>query len=125
MKLKHIAVTSLSALVLSACQTTNIEDLQPTASQETIDTAKEHLSDVKGLKVMDNGVIYYVRTLPGSSRWQTSHINEISYRVSCENLRWYIERGMIVRMHHRGSGGSTQDYDLTRCETEVPTDLYE
>ncbi|AXN32204.1 hypothetical protein [Vibrio coralliilyticus] len=125
MKLKHIAVACLSALALSACQTTNIEDLQPTASQETINTAKEHLSDVKGMKVTDNGVIYYVRTLPGNSRWKTAHVNEISYRVSCEDLRWYIERGMIVRVHHRGNSGSTQDYDLTRCETEAPTNLYE
>ncbi|MBN3575884.1 hypothetical protein [Vibrio neptunius] len=125
MTLKHFALACFSALALSACQTTNIEDLQPTASQETIDTAKKHLSDIKNLKVTDHGVLYYSESLPGNSRWLTAHNIELSYRYACEELRWYVERGMIVRMHFRGNGGTTRDYDLARCETEVPTDLYE
>ncbi|MBN3495753.1 MULTISPECIES: hypothetical protein [Vibrio] len=125
MTLKHFAVACLSALALSACQTTNIEDLQPTASQETIDTAKEHLSDIKNFKVTDHGVIYYSASLSGNTRWATAHVIELSYRYACEDLRWYIERGMIARFHFRGRSGTTRDYDLARCETEIPTDLYE
>ncbi|ARC91139.1 hypothetical protein TW78_08820 [Vibrio coralliilyticus] len=125
MKLKHIAVACLSALALSACKTKSLEELQPTADQETINTAKEYLSDIKDLRVTDHGVIYYSASLPGNSRWATAHIIELSYRYSCEELRWYVERGMIVRMQFRGNSGTTRDYDLARCETEVPTDLYE
>jgi len=125
MKLKSIFLACLSATTLSGCLTVPVEELQPTADQETIDTAIEHLSDIKGMTITENGVIYYVESLPGSSRWLKVHILESSYRYSCQDLRWFVDRGMIVRMRFLGSGGTTQDYDLERCETEVPTRLYE
>ncbi|WP_286303148.1 hypothetical protein [Vibrio apostichopi] len=125
MKLKPIFLACLSATILSGCLTVPIEELQPTADQETIDTAIEYLSDIKGVTITENGVIYYVESLPGNSRWATAHILESSYRYSCEDLRWYVDRGMIVRMRFQGNSGTTQDYDLERCETEVPTGLYE
>lgn len=125
MKLKSIFLACLSTTALSGCLTVPIEELQPTADQETIDTAIEHLSDIKGMTITENGVIYYVASLPGSSRWSKVHILESSYRYSCQDLRWFVERGMIVRMKFLGSSGTTQDYDLERCETEVPTRLYE
>ncbi|MFI3276456.1 hypothetical protein [Vibrio sp.] len=125
MKLKSIFWACLSATTLSGCLTVPIEELQPTADQETIDIAIEHLSDIKGMTITENGVIYYVESLSGSSRWLKVHILESSYRYSCQDLRWFVDRGMIVRMSFLGSGGTTQDYDLERCETEVPTRLYE
>lgn len=125
MKLKSIFLACLSTTVLSGCLTVPIEELQPTADQETIDTAIEYLSDIKGMTITENGVIYYVESLPGNSRWATAHILESSYRYSCEALRWYVDRGMIVRMRFQGNSGTTQDYDLERCETEVPTKLYD
>ncbi|MDK9736810.1 hypothetical protein KI655_05805 [Vibrio sp. D404a] len=125
MKLKSMLLASLAVTALSGCLTVPIEELQPTADQKTIDTAIEHLSDVKGITITENGVIYYVESLPGNSRWATAHIMELSYRFSCEDLRWFVDRGMIVRMRFQGNSGTTQDYDLERCETEVPTDLYE
>ena len=124
MNVKHIITTSLSAFIIAGCQVTPIEDLYPTATQETIDTALEHLSDIEGMSVTENGVIYYVHNLPGDSRWSTVHIMELSYRNSCEHLRWFVDRGMIVRSTYRGNSGTTQDYDLARCETETPTDLF-
>ena len=125
MKLKSMFLGGLSATLLSGCLVVPIEELHPTADQKTIDTAVEHLSDYEGLTVTENGVIYYVATLPGNSRWATAHIMELSYRYSCEDLRWYVNRGMIVRMRFQGNSGTTQDYDLERCETETPTKLYE
>ncbi|EGU41892.1 hypothetical protein JC606_03385 [Vibrio sp. IB15] len=125
MNLKSIFLACLSATALSGCLSVPIEELQPTADQETIDTAIEHLSDIKGMTITENGVIYYVESLPGNSRWSTAHISELSYRYSCQDLRWFVDRGMIVRMRFQGNSGTTQDYDLERCETEIPTDLYE
>lgn len=125
MNLKSMFLGGLSATLLSGCLVVPIEELHPTADQKTIDTAVEHLSDYEGLTVTENGVIYYVATLPGNSRWATAHIMELSYRYSCEDLRWYVDRGMIVRMRFQGNSGTTQDYDLERCETETPTNLYE
>tara|TARA_Y100000588_G_C13959886_1_gene798256 strand:+ start:203 stop:589 length:387 start_codon:yes stop_codon:yes gene_type:complete len=125
MKLKSMFLGGLSATLLSGCLVVPIEELHPTADQKTIDTAVEHLSDYKDITVTESGVIYYVARLPGSSRWLKSHIMELSYRYSCEDLRWYVDRGMIVRLQFLGASGTTQDYDLERCETEVPTDLYE
>ncbi|MCY9862808.1 hypothetical protein OTK49_09690 [Vibrio coralliirubri] len=125
MKLKSIFWAFLSATTLSGCLTVPVEELQPTADQETIDTAIEHLSEIEGMTITENGVIYYVASLPGNSRWATAHILESSYRYSCQDLRWFVDRGMIVRMRFQGNSGTTQDYDLERCETEVPTSLYE
>ncbi|MBW3695303.1 hypothetical protein EK599_06335 [Vibrio sp. T187] len=122
MKTKNAVMAFLSPLLLSACQIVSIDDLQPTATQETIDIAIEHLSDIKGMTVTEKGVIYYVQTLPGESRWNTGQVMKSSYRVSCDNLRWFVENGMIVRMNFRGNSGTTQDYDLERCDSEAPTD---
>ncbi len=72
MKLKSIFLACLSATTLSGCLTVPVEELQPTADQETIDTAIEHLSDIKGMTITENGVIYYVESLSGSSRWLKS-----------------------------------------------------
>jgi hypothetical protein len=126
MKLKHIAVACLSALTLSACQTTKIEDLKTSADQKTIDKAKERLSEYEWLEVSDNGVISYTEALSGEGgRWKTSHVKELGYRLACEDLRWFVESGMIVRVYYRGSGGYLGDYDKERCETEIPSDIYE
>ena len=125
MKLKSIFLACLSATALSGCLSVPIEELQPTADQKTIDTAIEHLSDIKGVTITENGVIYNVASLPSNSRWSTVRILELSYRYSCQDLRWFVDRGMIVRMRFPGNSGTTQDYDLERCETEIPTDLYE
>ncbi|WP_333004852.1 hypothetical protein [Vibrio coralliilyticus] len=126
MKLKHIAVACLSTLALSACQTTKIEDLKPTADQKTIDKAKERLSEYEWLDVSDNGVISYTSDLGSTGgRWKTSRVKEKGYRLACEDLRWFVESGMIVRVYYRGSGGYLADYDKERCETEIPSDIYE
>ncbi|MDN3608841.1 hypothetical protein ACODM8_07545 [Vibrio ostreicida] len=125
MKLKHIAVACLSALALSACQTTSLQELKPTASQETIETAKQNFADIENFSILDSGVIYYSDYLSGRYRWNRVHINELSYRYACEDLRWYVDRGMIVRLAFRGRDGATYDYDMNRCETEIPTNIYE
>ncbi|WP_114787393.1 hypothetical protein [Vibrio tetraodonis] len=125
MTLKNIAVAGLTVFALSACQTTSVENIQTTASQATIDEAKKNFKNAKNYKVLDNGVIYYTKYLSGNFRWDPVRSKEISYRISCEDLRWYLERGMVARTALRGKGAVTYDYDLERCKTETPTNLYD
>ena len=125
MKLKHIAVAGLSTFILSACQTTPVENIHTTASQETIDEAKKNFKDAENFKVLDNGVIYYSRYISGNYRWGPARSKELTYRLACEDLRWYLERGMVLRAARRGKGAITLDYDLERCETETPTNIYD
>ncbi len=80
MKLKSIFFACLSATALSGCLSVPIEELQPTADQETIDTAIEHLSDIKGMTITENGVIYYVISRPGDARGATADRAEWSDR---------------------------------------------
>ncbi|CAM3850014.1 hypothetical protein [Vibrio aquimaris] len=125
MTLKHIAVAGLTVFALSACQTTSVENIQTTASQTTIDEARKNFKGAEDFKVLDNGVIYYTKQLDGKHRWSPVHTKELSYRMSCEDFRWYLERGMTVRIALRGKGAVTYDYNLERCETEAPTNLYD
>ncbi|SHO58134.1 hypothetical protein [Vibrio quintilis] len=86
-----------------------------------VDTFRDH----KEIKVTDNGVIAYtVSTHGGGVRWKRVHIKELSYRIACEDLKWFTDRGMIVRMTFLGNGGMQNDFDKHRCETETPTQLY-
>jgi hypothetical protein len=124
MKLKNITLVFSAAFALTACNTVKINELQSTASPQVISEAKEALSEWKETQVTDNGVIYIVNKLPGNSRWSTQHIVEGAYRVSCQTLRDFVDAGMIIRVSYRGKGGTTQDYDKARCETEIPTDIY-
>ena len=124
MKLKNIALIFSTTFALTACNTVKVDELQATANPQVISLAKEALSEWKNTRVTDNGVIYILKKLPGSHRWSTQHVVEASYRVSCQNLREFVDAGMIVRVSYRGTGGTTQDYDKARCETEIPTDIY-
>ncbi len=125
MKLKTFAFCALSSVLLTACQTTSVEEIQTSASANTIEEAKKALAPHRDFSVTENGIIHFTQGLPVGSRWSTAHIVEISYRISCENLRWFVDNGMVVRMQFKGTGGRTEDYDKNRCETEIPTDLYE
>lgn len=125
MKTKPFVAGTLMAMLLTACQTTSVEQLQPTASLDTINKAKEVVSSHEHFNVTDNGVIHFSQNVPVGSRWSTAHIVEAGYRVSCESLRWFVDRGMVVRVQFKGKGGRTEDYDQSRCETDVPTNLYE
>ncbi|WP_339386534.1 hypothetical protein [Vibrio caribbeanicus] len=124
MKLKNIAFVYSAAFALTACNTVKIDELQPTANPQVISSAKEALSGCGDTRVTDNGVIYILKKLPGGHRWLTQHVVEGSYRISCQNMREFVDAGMIVRVSYRGKGGTTQDYDKARCETEIPTDIY-
>ncbi len=124
MKLKNIAFVFSAAFALTACNTVKIDELQSTASPQVISSAKEALSEWENTRVTDNGVIYILNKLSGGLRWSPQHAVEYSYRVSCQNLRSFVDAGMIVRVSYRGIGGTTQDYDKARCETEIPTDIY-
>ena len=124
MKLKNIALIFSASFALTACNTVKVEELQSTASPEVISTAKEALSKWKDTQVTDNGVIYIVKRLPGNSRWSSQHVVEIAYRISCQTLREFVDTGMLVRVSFRGPGGTSQDYDKARCETDIPTDIY-
>ncbi|WP_159657038.1 hypothetical protein [Vibrio atypicus] len=123
MKLK--ALLLISTLAFVGCKSTDVTQLNTMAKPETIAQAKEELGQYDYLNVTDNGVIVYTERVASGYRWKSANIKEISYRIACENLGWYVESGMIVRMQFKGQGGQTRDYDYTRCLTEVPTDLYE
>ncbi|CAM3898847.1 hypothetical protein VA7868_00510 [Vibrio aerogenes CECT 7868] len=124
MKLKTIVLATCATFIVSGCAK-NINEIQTTASMETIQVAKDKLKENKYIEVTDNGVIAYTLTTHGGGlRWKRVHIKEISYRVACEDFKWFTDRGMVVRMTFLGNGGMQNDYDIHRCKTEVPTTLY-
>lgn len=112
-----LAVTA--ALALSGCQTLDASKLHTDASPQTIAEAKKDLSGIEDLKVLDNGVIYYTLKKPSDLQWDTVGVNAVSYRLACKNLKYFIDKGMLMRLHFQG--GATQDYNAERCQTEVPT----
>ncbi len=127
MKAKSVMTGILPALMilLPGCQTVSVEQIKTSASQATINQAKRAIEPLQHFSVLENGVIYYSRRLPPNSKWSMVKVAEISYRIPCQDLRRFIDQGMIVRMQYKGAGGRTSDYDKKRCEADVPTDLYQ
>ncbi|CAH0541665.1 hypothetical protein [Vibrio marisflavi] len=122
-----LAILALgAAIALSGCQTLNPQDIQTTASTQTIEFAKQHIKPTHNgrydVAVYDNGVIYIkFKKAPGTI-WLTAETNEAGYRVACENLRPYVDKGMVVEVNFQGNGA--RQYNQHRCETETPTNLF-
>ncbi|CAH0541712.1 hypothetical protein [Vibrio marisflavi] len=117
-KLKQLMLAVGALLALSGCQTLNPENIHTSASQSTIHMAQVQLADIPELKVLDNGVIVFKRTLPGGGvRWQSSTVIKISNNVACESLREYVKHGMVVRTEWAGNSGYIRDYDEQYCES--------
>lgn len=115
MKLKALLISTISVLTLSACQTLSPEVPTPTASKETINEAQKALANWDGFKVSDDGVISTVESLPTGYYWRTSTIKSWGREVSCNNLRHFVEKGMVVSIHFKGPRGRYDVYDEQRC----------
>lgn len=111
-----------TTLALSGCQALNPENIQTTASSQTIATAKKELSGIKHLKVLDNGVIYYVESIEGEDyKWNSASTMQFSYNTACVQLRDFVKEGMTVRVQFEGIGGTVLDYNEQTCEAQAPT----
>ncbi|AIW12821.1 hypothetical protein VITU102760_20400 [Vibrio tubiashii] len=118
MKLKPLLVSALAVLTLSACQTLSPEVPTPTASKETINEAQKALAEWKDFKVSDDGIISTEESLPSGYYWRTSTVKSWGRKVSCDNLRYFVEKGMVVSIHFKGPRGRYDAYDEQRCLEE-------
>lgn len=115
-------ISFLSILTLSGCQALNPASIKTPASSQTIEIEQKELSGIKHLKVLNNGVIYYVESIEGeNTRWNTSSTMHYSYEAACIGLRDFVKKGMVVRMQFEGIGGTVLDYDEQTCEAQSPT----
>lgn len=118
MKLKALFVSTLSVLTLSACQTLSPEVPTPTANKETINEAQKALAEWDGFKVSDEGIISVVAELPPRHYWLTSTVKTWGRSVSCDDLRYFVEKGMVTSIHFKGPRGRYDAYDEQRCLEE-------
>ncbi|MCL9780192.1 hypothetical protein M9194_01945 [Vibrio sp. S4M6] len=109
-------------LTLTGCQTINPANIKTTASPQTIATAQKDLANIKHVKVLDNGVIYFDESVLGTRyMWDPATSQTASYRVACKQLRDFVKAGMVVRVKLEGLGGTTLDYNEQTCESQAPT----
>ncbi|WP_391088950.1 hypothetical protein [Vibrio sp. NH-UV-68] len=118
MKLKALLASVVSALLLTACQSTSDKGLIPTANQETIEEARKVLSSNEEIKVDETGVISLVQELPNGMMWDRTVTKKVGRELSCDNLRYFVEKGMIVSIHFKGRRGRFDQFDENRCLEE-------
>lgn len=116
MKLKLLL--ALTAVALSGCQSTQETNLTPSADETTIAEARKALAQYENFSVSDDGVISLVETLPNRYVWRTSVIKKQGRQLSCDNLRYFVEKGMVVSIHFKGPKGRFDHYDENRCLAE-------
>ncbi|MGU3702207.1 hypothetical protein NAL94_09260 [Vibrio alginolyticus] len=122
MKTIQRSVLAISLLgLIAGCQLTASEPLQPTANQDIIESAKNELDGIEELEVSDEGVITFTQRLrtPGTY-WIPARIKELSYDISCVQLSYFIDRGMIVKSAFLGARGRVEYYDMERCMKDTP-----
>ncbi|SHO57441.1 hypothetical protein [Vibrio quintilis] len=119
MNLKTTLIAVCSAFVISGC-VKNINELQTTASKETISLAKERLKNIREIKITENGVIYFRVYIPNNQYWVRHKIEEYSTQIACGQLRWFVDHGMTVRVAFQGTKGITNDYNQERCQVIMP-----
>jgi len=118
MKLNTIVAGLISSLALVGCQSTTSDTPTPTANQQTIEEARSALAQYEEFTVDDSGVISLVQTLPPRHHWKTTIIKKIGREVSCDNLRYFVNNGMVVSIHFQGPRGRYDQYDEQRCIDE-------
>ncbi|WP_394146185.1 hypothetical protein [Vibrio atypicus] len=116
--MNKMIISTLCALLLSACQNTALETPTPTANKTIIEEAQKALAEYDEITVDDTGVISLVQTLPNRHAWKTSVIKKIGREVSCDNLRYFVNNGMVVSIHFQGPRGRYDQYDEQRCIDE-------
>ncbi|MDC5850971.1 hypothetical protein OPW32_17385 [Vibrio europaeus] len=118
MKTKTILAGALSALLLTACQSTSENTLTPTASKEIIEEARNALSAHDEITVDGEGFISLVQTLPNGMMWDRTVTKKVGREFSCDSLRYFVEKGMVVSVHFKGRRGRFEQYDENRCLEE-------
>tara|TARA_Y100001956_G_scaffold80942_1_gene97173 strand:- start:503 stop:871 length:369 start_codon:yes stop_codon:yes gene_type:complete len=118
MKLNTIVAGLVSSLALVGCQSTTSEAPTPTANQQTIEEARSALAEYEEFTVDDSGVISLVQTLPPKHHWKTTIIKKIGREVSCDSLRYFVDKGMVVNIHFKGPKGRYDNFDQQRCLQE-------
>ncbi|HHX8477387.1 TPA: hypothetical protein ACVO16_004149 [Vibrio diabolicus] len=120
-KIQRSALALFLLGLITGCQLTASEPLQPTANQNIIESAQNELDGIEELEVSDEGVITFTQRLrtPGTY-WIPARIKELSYDISCVQLSYFIDRGMVVRSAFLGARGRVEYYDIERCMKDTP-----
>ncbi|MFB9213739.1 hypothetical protein [Vibrio sinaloensis] len=118
MKLNTLVAAAFASVLLMGCQSTTTEVAKPSASKEIIEEAKAALQHHEAITVDDSGLISIVQTLPDRHYWKTSVVKKIGREVSCDDLRYFVDAGMVVSIHFQGSRGRYDQYDANRCLAE-------
>lgn len=118
MKLNTIVAAIFSSLILAGCQSTTSDVPTPTADQTTIEEARTALAQYEEFSVDDSGVIALVQTLPPRHHWKSTIIKKIGREVSCDSLRYFVDKGMVVNIHFKGPKGRYDHFDQQRCLEE-------
>ncbi|MDV5037353.1 hypothetical protein [Vibrio diabolicus] len=120
-KIQRSALALFLLGLITGCQLTTSEPLQPTANQNIIESAKNELDGIEELEVSDEGVITFTQRLrtPGTY-WIPARIKELSYDISCVQLSYFIDRGMVVKSAFLGARGRVEYYDMERCMKDTP-----
>ncbi|HHF2916129.1 hypothetical protein [Vibrio diabolicus] len=120
-KIQRSALALFLLGLITGCQLTASEPLQPTANQNIIESAQNELDGIEELEVSDEGVITFTQRLrtPGTY-WIPARIKELSYDISCVQLSYFIDRGMVVKSAFLGARGRVEYYDMERCMKDTP-----
>ncbi|HHF3199616.1 TPA: hypothetical protein ACPJ2B_004334 [Vibrio diabolicus] len=120
-KIQRSALALFLLGLITGCQLTASEPLQPTTNQNIIESAKNELDGIEELEVSDEGVITFTQRLrtPGTY-WIPARIKELSYDISCVQLSYFIDRGMVVKSAFLGARGRVEYYDMERCMKDTP-----
>ncbi|MEH0760348.1 hypothetical protein H4F20_11650 [Vibrio sp. 16] len=117
MKFNAIVTSLVASLALVGCQSTS-DVPTPTADKQTIEEARTALAGIDDLTVDESGVISLVQTLPPRHHWNATVIKKIGREVSCDNLRYFVDKGMVVNIHFKGPKGRYDHFDQQRCLEE-------
>ncbi|TKF18336.1 hypothetical protein FCV43_16600 [Vibrio genomosp. F6] len=116
---KALILAVLISLV--GCKSLSYVAEKPSADPTEIELLQQQLSEYEHISVTDEGVITYLQWVEPGYRWKVSVIQEFGYQISCVDLRPYLQKGFITEIKFNGIGGSTEQYDLYRCDRESST----
>ncbi len=120
-RFQRIALALSASMLMAGCQLTSSEPIEPSTSEHLVEVAKQELSEFEMFKVSDNGLITYTARLPGPGYyWKPARIKEISYEISCIELSYFVDRGLVVKSEFLGKRGRVEYYDMERCEQDTP-----
>ncbi|PAW08341.1 MULTISPECIES: hypothetical protein [Vibrio harveyi group] len=123
---QKIALALSASILIMGCQSIQnklktSQPLKPNTAQHLIEEAKAELDQYEEFDVSDEGMITFTAQLPRFSRytWDPVSITESSYQIACEDLRYFTERGFVIKTWFAGPRGRAEYYNMTRCEEEA------